>query len=227
MSDESEGLNPPTLSLPTLSGRPPKRLLAMLHGAGSSAGALVPAAIAWQLKLRSAQAALLQAPFAADNQHYWVDPAQYPVTAASIGDAAAQARDLIEAQQSALGLGPDQTLVIGFSQGASVALELAFGDAPCAAITIGYAARLYRLPSPDDRVNGVIHLLHGGADSVVPAVYGEAAYRRLRAMGARVSLDVLPDEGHSVGQILINRGTEHAMNWLFGRDPQSSPGPRH
>jgi phospholipase/carboxylesterase len=220
--------NAGALLLPTLTAEPPKRLLAMLHGAGSTQGAIVSAALAWQLKLRSAQAALLRAPFAAaEGQRYWVDPNQYPVTAGSIGEAATHARRQIEEQQTALGLGPEKTLLVGFSQGASVALELAFGDKPCAAIIIGYAARLYRVPSPQDRVLGLIHLLHGGADSVVPAVYGEAAYRRLRAAGARVTLEVLPDEGHDVGQLLINRGTQHAMNWLFSREDRPPAGPTH
>lgn len=212
------------LLLPTLTGEAPKRLLVMLHGAGSSAGAIVSAAIAWQLKFRSAQALLLQAPHAGpDGQRYWVDPGEYPVSASAVAAAAGEARGRIGAQQAALGLPAGDTLVVGFSQGASVALELAFGDAPCAAITIGYAARLYRVPGPEDRVSGLIHLLHGGADSVVPAVYGEMAYRRLRAIGAQVSLDLLPEEGHAVGQMLINRGTQHAMNWMFDRGPEPPP----
>jgi hypothetical protein len=45
----------------------------------------------------------------------------------------------------------------------------------------------------------------------------------LRAIGAQVSLDLLPDEGHAVGQVLINRGTRHAMNWLFNRGAGSPP----
>jgi phospholipase/carboxylesterase len=209
---------------PPLTGRGPRRLLVMLHGAGSSAGAIVPAAIAWQLKLRSAEAFLLQAPFSrSPTSRYWTDPAEYPVRPAAIEAAADEARDHIAARQKALGIKTGNTLVVGFSQGASVALELAFGEMPCAAITIGYSARLYRLPRADDRVQGRIHLLHGGADSVVPAAYGEMAYRRLRAMGAKVSLDLLPEEGHAVGQMLINRGTQHAMNWLFDRSPASPP----
>jgi phospholipase/carboxylesterase len=219
---------PEALVLPTLTGEAPRRLLVMLHGAGSSAGAIVSAGIAWQLKLRSAQALLPQAPFAGSQGHrYWVDPDRYPVTGAAITEAAELVRGRIEAQQTSLGIAADATLLVGFSQGASVALELAFGDAPCAGLIIGYAARLYRLPAPGDRVSGVIHLLHGGADSVVPAVYGEMAYRRLRALGAEVSLDLLPDEGHAVGQMLINRGTQHAMDWLFDRGGEVPPGSPH
>lgn len=216
------------LVLPTLTGEAPRRLVVMLHGAGSSAGAIVSAGIAWQLKLRSAQALLPQAPFAgAEGHRYWVDPFEYPVSSEAIEQAAERVRSRIQAQQARLGISADATLLVGFSQGASVALELAFGDAPCAALIIGYAARLYRLPSPGDRVSGVIHLLHGGADSVVPAVYGEMAYRRLRALGANVSLDLLPDEGHAVGQMLINRGTQHAMDWLFDRGGEVPPGSPH
>jgi phospholipase/carboxylesterase len=210
------------LILPPLTGEEPKRLLVMLHGAGSSAGAIVAAALAWQLKLRSAQALLLQAPFSTpQGLRYWTDPTVFPVRAAAIAAAANGARRLIAERQASLGVGPEQTLLVGFSQGASVALELSFGTSPCAGITIAYAARLYRLPRAGDRVPGHIHLLHGGSDSVVPSIYGERAYRRLRAMGARVSLDLLPEEGHAVGQMLINRGTQHAMNWLFDRQAQA------
>ena len=167
---------------------------------------------------------LLQAPHAgAGGRRYWVDPADYPVSPAAIAAAADTARSRIGALQATFGLPPGDTLVVGFSQGASVALEMTFAVDACAALTIGYAARLYRVPAPDDRASGQIHLLHGGADSVVPAVYGEMAYRRLRAVGAQVSLDLLPEEGHSFGQMLINRGTQHAMNWIFDRGGRQPP----
>jgi predicted esterase len=161
---------------------------------------------------------LLDAPFGASRaRRYWVDPAQYPVAPDAIQAAADGARDRIVARQAELGLDAGRTMVIGFSQGASVALELAFGEPGCAGLVIAYAARLYRLPTVDDRVTARVRLVHGGGDSVVPAAYGEAAFRRLRGIGADVSLDLLPEEGHAVGQVQINRGTSHAMDWVFDR----------
>ena len=207
------------IELPPLNAAAPARLLVMLHGAGSGPGELVPAALAWQLKLRRARVLLLRAPFDAGTpaRRFWADPACYPVTAQAIRSAAEHIRPRIETARRALGLDRGQVCVIGFSQGASVALELAFGPEPAAALIIGYAARLYRLPNWADRIDAAVHLLHGVADSVVPSGYGEAAYRRLRAAGARVSLDLQTDEGHAVGQHLINRGTQFVMDWIFGR----------
>lgn len=206
------------IDMPALTGGPPQRLIALLHGAGSSPGAIVHAALAWQLKLRSAEALLLGAPFGSSRaRRFWVDPARYPVDPDAIRGAADDARRRIEVRQAQLGLDAQRTLVVGFSQGASVALELAFGDPGCAGLVIAYAARLYRLPTPQDRVAARVHLVHGGGDSVVPAAYGEAAYRRLRGIGAEVTLDLLPEEGHAVGQVQINRGTKHAMDWVFDR----------
>ncbi len=218
------------IDMQPLTGEAPRRLIVLLHAAGSAPGAVVHAALAWQLKLRSAQAMLLDAPFATSRaRRYWVDPTQYPVESNAIRAAADGARGRIEARQAQLNLDAGRTMVIGFSQGASVALELAFGEPACAGLVIGYAARLYRLPTADDRVAARIRLVHGGSDSVVPASYGEAAYRRLRGIGADVTLDLLPEEGHAVGQVQINRGTRHAMDWVFDRPdaPGDAPGDPH
>ena len=210
------------IDMQPLTGEAPRRLIVLLHAAGSSPGAIVHAALAWQLKLRIAQAMLLDAPFATSRaRRYWVDPMQYPVESDAIRAAADGARGRIEARQARLDLDAGRTMVIGFSQGASVALELAFGEPGCAGLVIAYAARLYRLPTTDDRVAARVRLVHGGSDSVVPAAYGEAAYRRLRGIGANVTLDLLPEEGHAVGQVQINRGTRHAMDWVFDRSPDA------
>lgn len=208
------------IELPALTAKS-RRLLVLLHGAGSSPGALVPAALAWQLKLRSAQVLLPAAPFRTTvGRHFWTDPSVYPVSPDAISAAAVTLAEQIRTARHTAGLRVDDVAIIAFSQGASVALELAFDADPLAATTICYAARLYRLPGSDDRANGKIHLLHGSLDSVVPAVYGETAYRRLRAIGADVSLELMPEEGHVVGQMQINHGTRLAMDWVFGRRPE-------
>lgn len=215
------------LTLPALT-RPPRRLLVFLHGAGSRPGAIVSAALAWQLRLRSAQALLVAGPHvAADGRRFWADPLHYPVSADAIRSAADALRPRIAARRVRLGLDAGAVCLVGFSQGASVALELAFGPTPVAGLVIGYAPRLYRLPTAADRILASVHLLHGMLDSVVPAAHGETAYRRLRALGADVSLDLMPDEGHSIGQRQINLGTQRAMDWVFERSQRPPDGAGH
>ena len=68
-------------------------VVAVAVPAGALGVAVVAAALAWQLKLRSAQALLLQAPFSApEGRRYWTDPTVFPVRAASIAAAVSSGR---------------------------------------------------------------------------------------------------------------------------------------
>jgi phospholipase/carboxylesterase len=80
---------------------------------------------------------------------------------------------------------------------------------------VAYAGRLTRPIRDTDALTSTIHLIHGEFDSVVPAVHGSQAYRGLRAIGADVSLDIVEDEAHSIGQGLVNLGTTRVMQTLF------------
>lgn len=221
---------PADIEMPAISPAERPRLLVLLHGAGSGPGMLVPTALAWQLKLRSAPAVLLEGGFDAAGgeagpdatadrarRRYWIDPREYPVTAESVRAQAARVHARIRAGQARLGLDTARTVVVGFSQGASIALELAFADLACAAIVVGFGARLYRLPTRTDHVPGVVHLVHGGLDSVVPVAHATAALRRFEGIGARATLDVVDEDGHAVAQSQINVATARVMQTLFGR----------
>jgi len=56
---------------------------------------------------------------------------------------------------------------------------------------------------------------------VVPAVHAQQAFRGMQALGVDVSLDILDDEAHAIGQGLVNIGTLRVMQTLFrGRSPR-------
>lgn len=207
----------PDIMLPPMAGGSPGRLLVFLHGAGSSPGQIVTAAIAWQQKFRSARAVLLAAPHQADGGtlRYWARPDEYPVQAGSIRGEAEAVAGRIRTWQQVDGFDGTRTIVVGFSQGASIALELAFAPHQVASLVIGFAARLYRLPVRDDSIEAVIHLIHGRYDSVVPLGHGETALRRLGQVGAVASLDVIEEGSHVVDQEQLNVATQRAMHSLF------------
>ncbi|KAF1044111.1 MAG: hypothetical protein GAK35_01899 [Herbaspirillum frisingense] len=86
------------------------------------------------------------------------------------------------------------TLIAGFSQGAIMALEASKLPQSPAATVVAIAGRYAQLP--DIATSSNIHLLHGGADGVMPAALAQAACERLQRLGVRVTLDVIPGVAH-------------------------------
>lgn len=201
-----------------MSSSAPPRLLVFLHGAGSSPETFAPVAIAWQLKFPGATAILLQGlqPAAGGEGFDWFDGrgvAQDRV--ARIGLAALRAGDRIAALQREYGFDATQTLLVGFSQGATVALEIARALPALAAIVVAYAGRLATPIRRDERVAATIHLFHGELDSIVPAVHSRRAHRGLLAIGADATLDLTETGAHTVGQDMVILGTTRAMQTVF------------
>ncbi|MFO1300904.1 MAG: alpha/beta fold hydrolase [Burkholderiaceae bacterium] len=206
------------LELPPQSAQAPRRLLVFLHGAGSSAEAFAPIALAWQLKFPGATAAILEAlrDGSAHRGKDWFDARGVSADRQPrIEDACAVVARRLEALQVATGIEGARTVVIGFSQGATVALELARSHAPLASIVVSYAGQLARPIAPEERIVPTIHLVHGEFDSLVPAVHAQRAYRGLSAAGADVTLDIAADEAHSIGQSMVNLGTTRVLQTLF------------
>lgn len=219
------------LELPPIDPAARARLLVFLHGAGSSPEAFAPVAIAWQLKFTGATAAILQGlkPTPRHAGLDWFDPhARGDMRTRAVDDAIHVVADRIARLQHATGLGPQDTCVIGFSQGATVALELARRAPSPASVVVSYAGRLAVPIRVDERIEPTVHLIHGEFDSVVPTVFGQQAMRGLRAIGTPVTLDIIENAGHSIGQDMVIVGTTRLLQTIFrGRRPrttQASPG---
>jgi phospholipase/carboxylesterase len=211
--------------MPPISATAPRRLLVFLHGAGSSPETFAPIAVAWQLKFPGATAVLLQGLEPRADGADWFDPIdRLGMGSERVVRAAAQVAERIGSLQRALSLQGLDTVLVGFSQGATVALEAARAHPELAAIVVAYAARLSTPIRPDEQVGSTVHLIHGEFDSVVPSVHASRAYRGLRAVGADVTLDIVADETHTIGQELVSLGTTRVMQTLFrGRSPARRP----
>ncbi|MCD6732789.1 MAG: dienelactone hydrolase family protein [Burkholderiaceae bacterium] len=206
------------LELPPISTQAPRRLLVFLHGAGSTPETFAPVAIAWQLKFPGATAAIVEGlrPCASKVGRDWFDASGVSTDRAARIDAAGiELADRLRALQRDTSLAPAHTVVVGFSQGATVALALARQQPAPAAIVVSYAGQLARPIAPGERIAPTVHLLHGEFDSVVPTVHAERAFRGLRATGSDVTLDIVADESHSIGQAMINLGTARVLGTLF------------
>lgn len=204
------------LELPPVSASAPRRLMVFLHGAGSSPEVFAPIALAWQLRFPGAIAILMQGLRRFGTEADWFDARDADGQSAERARAAsANVAQRIASVQHTASVDARRTMLIGHAQGATLALDIARSHPGAAAIVVAYAGRLARPVREHDTVSGTIHLIHGEFDSVVPAVHGSQAYRSLRAIGADVSLDIVEDEAHAIGQGLVNLGTTRVMQTLF------------
>jgi phospholipase/carboxylesterase len=99
--------------------------------------------------------------------------------------------------QQRTGVPPAATTLVGFSQGAIMALAAALAPQPLAARVVSLSGRFAELPPTAPR--GVrLHFLHGTADAVIPAAHAQQAAQQLQSLGADVTLDLIPGLPHGI-----------------------------
>lgn len=109
--------------------------------------------------------------------------------------------DTLAGWRAKAGVDAANTLLVGFSQGAIMALESSKLTEPPAATIVAIAGRYAVLP--DQRPQASIHLLHGDADGVMPVALAHATHERLRQLGAQVTLDISPGGGHQPDGVMF------------------------
>jgi phospholipase/carboxylesterase len=102
-------------------------------------------------------------------------------------------------------IGPEGTVLIGFSQGAIMVLEAASqGDTEAlAGRVVALAGRYAALPAAAPP-GTTVFLVHGQADSVMPCGHTVEGSQHLAALGADVVADVLPSTGHEINDEMLD-----------------------
>ena len=98
-------------------------------------------------------------------------------------------------QQS--GVRPQATALIGFSQGAIMALESIKALPGLASRVIAFNGRYATLPVSASTTT-TVHLIHGGEDRVIDLAWAVAAQEALLAAGGDVTLDIVEDLPHAI-----------------------------
>lgn len=179
------------------------QLVLMFHGMGSSPQDLLPLARTLAQAVPRATVVCVQAPHPSQFGHGWEWFSIAGITDGNrpqrIAQVMPQFRQAIAHWQGVSGIGPDRTVLAGFSQGAIMSLE-STQDAQQPQAAGAVIAIAGRLAQPARRgPSGVrIHLIHGEDDQVVPARCSVQAEGELRALGSQVSLDLLPGLGHGI-----------------------------
>ena len=194
-------------------------LFVFLHGCGATAQSMVPIALQFQARFPSA-ALVVPSGFDPDARggaaQDW-----YPTRGLTIDNHRERVAavlpdvdDLVRREQTHFDVPANRTVLIGFSQGGTVALE-AVKSPGLAGAVVAFSARYARLPNNGARISSRIHLVHGAFDSVVSRVYAERAARVLSGLHVPVTLDIVEDLGHALSHSAICLGSLRLLQGIY------------
>ena len=199
--------------------RRPSRLFVFLHGCGATAQSMIPIAFKFQARFPSAA---LVVPSGFDpgargsGAQDW-----YPTLGLNVDNhrervaaVLPDVEDLVRREQTNFGVPAGRTVLIGYSQGGTVALESVKTPGLAAAV-VAFSSRFARLPGKGARIDSRIHLVHGEFDSVVSRVYAERAARVLLGLHVPVTLDIVEHLGHSLSHHAISLGSLRLLQGIY------------
>jgi len=198
----------------------PDLLFLLFHGVGANAAHM--AGLATRLAAEYPQAAVAcldapdpfdVAPAAGGRQWFSVQGVTEGNRPARVAAALPRFIAEVRAAQRRFEVGVPQTALVGFSQGAIMALEAVQAEPGLAGRVLAFSGRHAQAPVHAPR-DTTVHLLHGLADRVMPAGAAIDSAERLVALGADVTADVLPGIGHELHPELVERAIEQLRSFL-------------
>lgn len=204
---------------------PARVLVVMCHGASASGRQMLRFAAAWRDVAPDAAFVAPHAPFAcrsrrsrllraaglasfAGRQWFSLVDRSAEAEYAGVATAARLLDRYIDAELDLHGLTPDAVVLMGFSQGAIVALSTGLRRAVAPRAILSFSGGVPKLArfAQDVRNSAPVLLVHGEADKVLPADRSYEAARLLQGQDVPVELVLLPLVGHIVNQAGIVAG---------------------
>jgi phospholipase/carboxylesterase len=221
----NEGLSSTTLNESIVVACPEgaaAQLMLLFHGVGGTPQDMAP--LGERLAAAYPQACVVSvcAPLPSDQgsgyQWYSLSGATEENRPARIAEAMPAFLQTVRHWQQATDTDAERTALVGFSQGAIMALESTHEAPRCAARVASLAGRFVRLPEPvDDAVT--LYLLHGKSDPVIPYGYTVTAAEYIVAREGDVTADVLPFVDHEITaemiEVLVQRLQAHVPRRLW------------
>ena len=190
----------------------PKQLVVLCHGLGADAYDLIDLGHAWQHACPDALFASVHAPFPHDSgfgRQWWSVADRSPhIVEAGVRMAAPYLQGFIDAELVRLDLPPEAYAIMGFSQGAMMALfaGLRRPAAPRAILAFSGALVAPGSLAKERANNAPVLLMHGEADDVVPVSRSRDAEAALIAAGLPVDAHYIPGLGHGIDDTGISHG---------------------
>lgn len=198
-------------------GGPAPQLILLFHGVGATPAGMLPLARRMAAEWPQAFVVSVQAPDPSDLGRGWqwfsvqgVDEANRPARVAAAMPAFLAA---IAHWQRESGATPEATALVGFSQGAIMALEATAQPQLIAGRVVALSGRYAGAPHLPP-AHTTLHFVHGKTDPVIPYRHTVSAAETLVAAGADLTADVLPFVGHEVDERVQDRLIERLRTHL-------------
>ena len=194
-----------------------QQLLVLHHGVGGTAQDMVPLGQHLAAQFPNAFIVSVHAPYAGDlgspggsgagAQWFSVQDITDENRPARVAEAMPAFIDNLRHWQTTSGVEPTATAVIGFSQGAIMALEAAQAQAGLAARIVALSGRYAQLPehAPEKTT---LHFIHGKTDPVIHYGHCVTAAERLVRLGGDITADVIPFLAHEVNAEVMEKVVE-------------------
>ncbi len=184
----------------------PRQLVLLFHGVGSSARDLAPLGEALAPHLPDAVIASVQAPEPLGPGWQWfsiqgVTETNRPARVAAAMPGFVQA---VRQWQETCAVAPARTTLIGFSQGAIMALESTQLEGPPSAARVVALSGRFARPPRIAHASVRTHLMHGDVDPVMPVRGAIEALADLEGLGAVATLDRFPGLGHGIDARVVD-----------------------
>jgi phospholipase/carboxylesterase len=215
---------------PPLSGGRPRQLVVLLHGYGSDGNDLISLAPHWARVLPDAEFVSPHAPFPCEMApvgRQWFSFNDHSPPALLAG-ARAAATILDAYLDEALGqrkLADRDMALVGFSQGAMMALFVGLRRAQSPAAVLGYSGALVDAGElvGEIRSRQPVLLVHGDADQIVPYAELARAAAGLQALGVPVTVETRPGLPHSIDEHGLQLGAQFLARAFSAQATMTSP----
>lgn len=199
-------------SLQPLSSGPPRQIVLLLHGYGSSGADLISLAPHWRQALPDALFLAPNAPQRSGVGYQWWPLNGFTPAALAAGAALAAPaiHGFVDRKLRQYGLADADLAIVGFSQGTMMALHVGLRRPTRVAAIVGYsgmlvgAADLAHAPLAKPPVL----LVHGAADPVVPVAALHAAKAELHRLGIDAQTHISAGVGHMVDPAGLRLGLD-------------------
>ena len=193
---------------------PVKQLFILLHGVGARSTDLVPLANKLKQSFPNAAFLLPDGTFPFDGggtgrQWFSIRGVTEENRPLRVAEVLSNLHTIVKQAQDRFNVIQSDTALVGFSQGAIMALEFSkIHDGKVGRI-LSFSGRYASLPEKAPELT-TLHFFHGENDPVIQVAHAQAAYDRLMEISGDATLDVASSVGHEIHPAL----TDQAINRL-------------